>query len=293
MDQVAATVTSPVSTGPGDIREALAVREIQQMPETTGRRGHDWARTGEGTTDLSTNCNWMRGPWSHIQLKCIVAQGFRYYQNVCTSSYSFVWWDWARWEKEIDWMALNGINMPLAFTGQEVIWQRVFLTLGLNQSEIDDFFTGPAFLAWGRMGNIHTWGGPLSSNWMKKQLFLQKKIVERMRSLGMITVLPAFAGHIPQGLLRIFPKINVTRLGGWSNFNCTYSCSYLLDPEDPLFQKIGRLFMTEIIREFGTDHIYNADTFNEMTPTSSEPAYLSAISSSIFKSMVNGINLTY
>lgn len=212
---------------------------------------------------------------------------FRYYQNVCTSSYSFVWWDWARWEKEIDWMALNGINMPLAFTGQEAIWQRVFLTLGLNQSEIDDFFTGPAFLAWGRMGNIHTWGGPLSSSWMQKQLSLQHKIVERMRSLGMITVLPAFAGHIPQGLLRVFPKINVTRLGGWSNFNCTYSCSYLLDPEDPLFQKIGGLFMAEMIGEFGTDHIYNADTFNEMTPTSSDPAYLSAISSAIFKSMVN------
>lgn len=184
-------------------------------------------------------------------------------------------------------MALNGINMPLAFTGQEAIWQRVFLTLGLNQSEIDDFFTGPAFLAWGRMGNIHTWGGPLSSSWMQKQLSLQHKIVERMRSLGMITVLPAFAGHIPQGLLRVFPKINVTRLGGWSNFNCTYSCSYLLDPEDPLFQKIGGLFMAEMIGEFGTDHIYNADTFNEMTPTSSDPAYLSAISSAIFKSMVN------
>ncbi|XP_075033481.1 alpha-N-acetylglucosaminidase isoform X2 [Mixophyes fleayi] len=137
---------------------------------------------------------------------------FRYYQNVCTSSYSFVWWDWARWEKEIDWMALNGINMPLAFTGQEAIWQRVYLSLGLNQSEINEFFTGPAFLAWGRMGNIHTWGGPLSSSWMLKQLSLQNKILERMRSLGMITVLPGFSGHIPQSLLRVFPKINVTRL---------------------------------------------------------------------------------
>lgn len=26
-------------------------------------------------------------------------------------------WDWERWEREIDWMALNGINLPLAFTG--------------------------------------------------------------------------------------------------------------------------------------------------------------------------------
>ena len=38
---------------------------------------------------------------------------WRYYQNVCTSSYSFAFWDWKRWEKEIDWMALKGINMPL------------------------------------------------------------------------------------------------------------------------------------------------------------------------------------
>ena len=39
---------------------------------------------------------------------------------------SFAWWDWKRWEKEIDWMALQGINLPLAFTGQEAVWQKVF-----------------------------------------------------------------------------------------------------------------------------------------------------------------------
>lgn len=89
-------------------------------------------------------------------------------------------------------------------------------------------------------------------------------------------------------LLRVFPKANVTRLGEWGNFNCTYSCSFVLDPEDPLFQMIGGLFLNKLIQEFGTDHVYNADTFNEMTPTSSDPSYLSAVSNAIFKSMVNG-----
>jgi alpha-N-acetylglucosaminidase len=51
---------------------------------------------------------------------------WNYYQNVVTSSYSYVWWKWDQWEKEIDWMALQGINLPLAFTGQEAIWQKVF-----------------------------------------------------------------------------------------------------------------------------------------------------------------------
>ena len=73
---------------------------------------------------------------------------YRYYQNVCTSSYSFVWWDWTRWEKEIDWMALNGINLPLAFTGQEEIWRRVYAKLGVSQEDLGEHFAGPAFLAW-------------------------------------------------------------------------------------------------------------------------------------------------
>ncbi|KAF3640096.1 Alpha-N-acetylglucosaminidase [Capsicum chinense] len=78
-----------------------------------------------------------------------------YYQNAVTSSYTFAWWDWERWEKEIDWMALQGINLPLAFTGQEAIWQKVFKNFNISTSSLDDFFGGPAFLAWSRMGNLH------------------------------------------------------------------------------------------------------------------------------------------
>ena len=34
----------------------------------------------------------------------------RYYLNYCTYSYSMVFWDWERWEKEIDWMAMLPMN---------------------------------------------------------------------------------------------------------------------------------------------------------------------------------------
>lgn len=87
---------------------------------------------------------------------------------------------------------------------------------------------------------------------------------------------------------RVFPHVNATRLGGWSHFDCTYSCTYLLDPEDPMFQVIGTLFLKELIKEFGTDHIYSADTFNEMTPLFSDPAYLSRVSNAVFRSMTGG-----
>lgn len=73
---------------------------------------------------------------------------FRYYQNVCTTSYSFVWWNWNQWEKHIDWMALNSFNLVLAFNGQEAIWTKVFLKLNLTQEDIYEHFSGPAFLSW-------------------------------------------------------------------------------------------------------------------------------------------------
>lgn len=204
---------------------------------------------------------------------------------MCTASYSSVWWDWPRWEREIDWMALNGINLPLAFTGQEALWQEVYRALGLNQTEIEEFFSGPAFLAWNRMGNMFEFGGPLPQSWHVKKLSLQFKILERMRSFGMLPVLPAFSGNIPKGILRLYPHANVTRLGPWSHFNCSFSCAYILDARDPLFLQIGSLYLSQVVEQFGTDHIYNTDAFNEMTPPSSDPEYLSAVSRSVFASM--------
>ena len=50
----------------------------------------------------------------------------RYHQNVCTPGYTFAFWQWPQWEAHIDWMALNGVNIPLAFTAQEAVWNTVY-----------------------------------------------------------------------------------------------------------------------------------------------------------------------
>lgn len=44
-------------------------------------------------------------------------------------------------------MALNGINMPLAFNGQEYVWQMVYKQLGLNDQDLGTFFSGWISLA--------------------------------------------------------------------------------------------------------------------------------------------------
>ncbi|KAI3721406.1 hypothetical protein L2E82_32416 [Cichorium intybus] len=80
----------------------------------------------------------------------------------------------------------------------------------ISAQDLNNFFGGPAFLAWATMGNLHTWGGPLSQNWLDQQLVLQKQIISQMIDLGMTSVLPSFSGNVPAALREIFPSANIT-----------------------------------------------------------------------------------
>ena len=44
-------------------------------------------------------------------------------------------------------------------------------------------------------------------------------------------------------------------------------------------------FLLETRQEFGTDHFYNCDTFNEMTPKSNSTEYLSGAGKSVYEGM--------
>ena len=208
----------------------------------------------------------------------------RFFLNYCTYGYTMPFWQWKNWERLIDWMALNGINMPLAITGQEAVWYKVWHKLGLSDQEIRSYFTGPTYLPWHRMANIDGWNGPLPIHWINSQVTLQKQILKRERELSMHPVLPAFAGHVPHALKRIYPNANIQTLGKWAGFDKAYHC-YFLNPEDPLFAKIQQLYLKEQTALFGTDHIYGIDPFNEVDPPSWETEYLKQVSSNMYHTL--------
>jgi len=206
---------------------------------------------------------------------------WRYYLNYCTFQYSMAWWDWDRWQQEIDWMALNGINMPLALTGEEGIWQRVYRSMGFSEKELDKFYTGPAFFSWLWMGNIDAWGGPLPAHWKEAHLALQQKILRAERAMGMKTVLPAFTGHVPPSFKDRYPRAKVKK----TNWDAGFPDVYILDPSDPLFETIGKKYIEAQTALFGTDHFYSADTFNENVPPTSDSSYLDEMSKKVYASM--------
>ena len=203
----------------------------------------------------------------------------RYFLNYCCFGYSLPWYDWKQWERLIDWMALNGINMPLSVTGQEAVWQAVCKRLGMSDQEITEYLAGPPYLPFQWMGCLDGWGGPLPASWVSKHEALGKKILARQRELGMTPVLQGFTGHVPQAVGQLYPDAKLHRIR-WIDWETS-----LLDPLDPRFAQIAAMWMEEQQQRFGTSHLYAADTFIEMKPPSGETEYLGNLGRAIYNGM--------
>ena len=182
----------------------------------------------------------------------------RYDFNYCTYSYSMAFWDWERWEKEIDWMALHGINLPLAAVGEECVWFNLLKKLGYDKEEINRFIAGPAFLAWWEMNNLEGWGGPNPDSWYARQEALQKKILKRMKEYGIKPVFPGYSGMVPHDAKEKL-GLNVTESGLWNGF----TRPAFLQPTDPRFEEIASLYYKEKEALFGKADYYSMDPFHE------------------------------
>ncbi len=211
----------------------------------------------------------------------------RFFLNYCTFGYTMPFWKWEDWQRLIDWMALNGVNTPLALTGQEAVWQRVWQSFGLDSDSIRSYFTGPAHLPWHRMLNIDRWDGPLPQSYIDNQEALQRKILARERNLGMRPVLPAFAGHVPPELAKVYPQVRIHPMSEWGGMNADKYRSYFIEPSEALFDTIQTRFLAEQERTFGTNHIYGLDPFNEIEVPSWEEDYLHRASARICESLCN------
>ncbi len=180
--------------------------------------------------------------------------------NVVTYGYTMPYWGWERWEEELDWMALHGLDMPLSLIAYEAIVARVWKKMGLTDEEINNYFVGPAHLPWMRMGNISGINGPLDEAWYANRIELQHKVLDRMKELDMKPIVHGFPGFVPQAFKRLHPDLELVQTS-WSGgaFH-----NWMISPEHPLFAEIGTEYIKEWEKEFGKSKYYLVDSFNEM-----------------------------
>ncbi|MDF7822738.1 alpha-N-acetylglucosaminidase [Pontiellaceae bacterium B12227] len=222
-------------------------------------------------------------PLPKEKIRIVNLHKHRVYFNYCTLNYTASWWDWERWEREIDIMAMNGINMPLSVIGLEGVWYHALLEHGFSDEEARTFLVGPTYFAWQWMTNIQGHGGPLPKSWIDKRIKLGRKIIQRQLALGMTPIQQGFSGCVPSEFKEKFPDADVVLEKSWLGFPGTAQ----LDPLDPLFAEFGRTLIETQTRLFGTSHVYAADPFHEGHPPKPGDDYLKKVGEAIFKLMTD------
>lgn len=234
---------------------------------------------GNSVLSVATGINWYLNHYAHVNLawnrltadlsvvelpvpvaeeRHVCSMDYRYYLNYCTFSYSMSVWTWERWQQEIDWMALHGINMPLQIVGLDVVWKKLLVDdLGYSLADAGKFIAGPCFQAWWGMNNLEGWGGPNPGWWYRRQETLARNILARMRELGMQPVLPGYAGMVPSDIgEKGYQALNQ---GGW----CGFVRPYILDPNSPAFAEISAKYYARLKEVMGESAYYSMDPFHE------------------------------
>ncbi len=140
----------------------------------------------------------------------------RYAYNYCTFSYSMAFWGEEEWRKELDWLALNGVNIVLDLTGQEEVWRRFLGKLGYTTQEAKSYLVGPAYYAWAYMANIYGLGGPIHDSWFGERTELARKNHLAMRKLGMQPILQGYSGMVPLDIKDKQPDARILAQGTWN-----------------------------------------------------------------------------
>ncbi len=185
---------------------------------------------------------------------------YRYFLNYCTHNYSSAFWGWEEWEKELDWMVLNGINLSLAITGTEEVWYNTLLKLNYTSEEALRFLAGPAFNAWLLMGNLEAWGSPVTMNMVKERTSTQKNILKRMKELGNEPVYQAFFGLVPSTLKEKYPNAGIVDQGVWEG---GFVRPAFLQPLDPFFDQVADIYYKEVKKLYGEFKFMGGEPFHE------------------------------
>ena len=253
----------------------------------------------KGNTQLSvaTGINWYLNHYAHINLtwnnlttdlvnvtlpvptqeeKHVCNTTYRYDFNTCTFSYSMAFWTWDRWQQEIDWMALHGINAPLNLVGLDVVTRKFLRELGVSENDINAYIAGPGFIAWFAMNNLEGWGGTINSSntgvnmngnpdwWYTRQENLCRNMLQRMRELGMQPVIPGFSGQVPNCIVNYtidgFSSGDVVNNGTWAG---GYTRPDILKPNTTSYQTFAAVYYKHLHEVMGVSELYSIDPFHE------------------------------
>lgn len=184
----------------------------------------------------------------------------RYAYNYCALSYTMAFWGEEEWQKELDYLALQGVNVVLDITAIEEVWRRFLEKLGYSLDEAKAFITGPAYYAWFNMANIYGVGAPLPTGFFKKHTELARKNHLYMQKMGMEPVLQGYSGMVPPDVKKYVSDAVIIPQGLWNGLERPA----MLKTDTAAYRRLAKLFYDSQTEVFGkVTKYFAADPFHE------------------------------
>ena len=162
------------------------------------------------------------------------------------------YWGFDRWEKEIDFMAMSGINTPLQAVGFDGVIYHTLVDIGMPEDFCLEFSSGPTFLMRQLTGNVAGMNSVSSLDYLERKINLGRQITEREKQLGMSPVFPAAMPSVPFSLRKKYIKMDIFKAPAWYNFPPIF----LIKPDNAFFDIFNRKFLTIQRDLLGETHNY-------------------------------------
>ncbi|MDH6623000.1 hypothetical protein M2271_000787 [Streptomyces sp. LBL] len=184
----------------------------------------------------------------------------RFALNDTNDGYTGPYRDWDAWERELDVLALHGINEVLVYTGADAVYYDTFRQFGYSDAELRAWIPAPAHQPWWLLQNMSGFGGPVSRRLIERRADLATKITDRLRELGMTPVLPGYFGTVPDEFVaKNGGDAAVVAQGDWGAFKRPD----WLDPRTTAFQEVAAAFYHAQSERFGDSTMYKMDLLHE------------------------------
>lgn len=195
----------------------------------------------------------------------------RYTYNYCTLSYTMPYYGYADWQRELDYLMLSGINVVLDTTATEALWVLYLQKLGYTLEDARAFVCGYTWKAWWLMGNLESYGGPVSDQWIVDTVEMARVNQRYLTVMGADPCLQTFTGTMPTnfaakagptlkelGFSDVSKKIAPT--GSWAGFTRPYALNtdydgfdYLAktfyETQDYIYGRIGDYYAGDFLHE--------------------------------------------
>ncbi len=183
----------------------------------------------------------------------------RFYGNDTEDSYVGAYRTFEDWERLIDGVVARGFNEIFIPVGIEGAYVELLTAFGYSRDEALDWIPLPSHQPWWLLQNMSSYPGGMSEELLAQRIELGRRIIARVRELGVRPVVPGFGGVVPRDFGDRNRAVVDVPDNDWQGFDRPA----WLDPRSLLFADAASVFYRAVDRLLGPIDMFKIDPLHE------------------------------